>query len=457
MTRRPNVLLLVADDHRASALGAAGDVQARTPSLDALAARGCLFRNAYIMGGAHQAVCVPTRASLHTGRHPFDALAEHDEAGYPRGLAIRPDAPTLGQLFREAGYRCFATGKWHNDWESFRRSFDIGRNVFFGGMSDHDRVPLHQVDRDTERIDKAAASYRKGFSSDLFCAAALEYIENVDESEPFFAYVAFTAPHDPRTPPRPYDGRHDPQSIVLPRNFMSEHPFDNGELEVRDELLADMPRNPAEARRHWADYYGMISHMDDCIGKLIQALEKRGLLSRTIVAYTADHGLGLGSHGLMGKQNLYEHSVKVPLILAGPGVSAGEVCSHLTYSLDLNPTLCELANIEAPSGQYARSFAPQLETPTSEGGRESVFGMYRDCQRMLRKGRWKLLTYSRSMISGSGEFRQQLFDLESDPFEMSDLSTDPKLSGELALLHDWLAQTGAAIGDPLFLRRAPTA
>ena len=119
---------------------------------------------------------------------------------------------------------------------------------------------------------------------------------------------------------------------------------------MRDEKLADFPRTPEETRRHIAEYFGMISDMDEKIGDILAALARKGLADDTIVVYTADHGLSVGQHGLLGKQNLYDHSVRVPLIVRGPGVPSGKRVDALTHTYDVYPTLCDLAGLEVPTG-----------------------------------------------------------------------------------------------------------
>ena len=133
-------------------------------------------------------------------------------------------------------------------------------------------------------------------------------------------YVALTSPHDPRTPPPPYDRLYDPTKIPLPKNFYPIHPFDNGDLNVRDEQLLPTPRTPEAIKKEIALYYGMISEMDAQVGRILVTLEKEGLMENTLIVFAGDNGLAVGQHGLLGKQNLYEHSIRVPMIFSGPGI-----------------------------------------------------------------------------------------------------------------------------------------
>ena len=447
---RPNILLIIADDHRADAIGATGHPAVLTPHLDGLARRGTRFTRATIGGGLMAAVCSPSRASLFTGLHPFRADAAPGLVRIPHYEVQIPEAAcTLPQHFRAEGYETFFSGKWHNDLPALLRSFEQGMDIFHGGMCEHDRVPV----RDMDEIRRGAPErIGTAFSTELFCRATGDFIRARSDSRPFFACVALTSPHDPRTPPAAFRELYDPETLPLPRNFRPEHGFDNGELTIRDECLLPHPLSPASVREHLADYYGMISHHDAWIGQLLNTLEDTGQIDHTIVVYVSDHGLALGSHGLVGKQNLYEHSVRVPLILAGPGVPHAACHAGLVYSYDLFPTLCELAGFSAPAGLDSRSLVPAFDTGAAPI-RDTVGAAYMDAQRMVSDGRWKLVVYR---VRGSE--RVQLFDLQEDPDECVDLAANPahaprmeelwvKLRAWQADARDrWLQETAA--GEP---------
>jgi arylsulfatase A-like enzyme len=280
-----------------------------------------------------------------------------------------------------------------------------------------------------------------GFSSEIFCRAAEEFIRGQSHDKPFFVCVALTSPHDPRTPPPAFRALYDAERIPLPDSFRPEHEFDNGELESRDELLAAHPRQPAEVRRHIAEYYGMISHHDAALGPVFAALQESGRLDDTIIVYVSDHGLALGAHGLLGKQNLYEHSVRVPLIIAGPGVPAGARHHGLVYSLDLFATLCELCGIGLPAEVDSRSLVSAFGG-TRAYERESLGAAYMDCQRMIVEHRWKLIVYR-----VNGTERVQLFDLDNDPHEMRNLAGDPATAGHVCRLRRRLSDWQERCGD----------
>jgi arylsulfatase A-like enzyme len=447
MMPRPNILFFFTDDQRFDTIRALGNDQIHTPNLDALVARGTAFTHAHIPGGSSGAVCMPSRAMLHTGRTLYHIQGE--------GQSIAPDHTTLGECLQAAGYDCFGTGKWHNERDAFARSFSCGDEIFYGGMGDHWNVPAYRYDPSGRYEMKLPyvenpwqsneLTYREGdhihagvHSTDLFVDATIQHLESRQGDGPLFMYVALMAPHDPRTMPQKYLDMYDPDTIELPKNFLGGHPIDTGALRVRDETLAAFPRNPAEIRRHIAEYYGMITHLDDALGRLIAALEARGELENTIVVVAGDNGLALGQHGLMGKQNLYDHSVRVPLIFAGPGIEPGVKRDDLVYLLDIFPTLCELTGTEIPDSVEGRSLLPAL-CGDQKVGRDSLYLAYVDTIRGLSDGRHKLIEYA------CGE--TQLFDLEADPLEMSNLAQSPEAADRVAAMRKQLVAEAAQWED----------
>jgi arylsulfatase A-like enzyme len=233
-----------------------------------------------------------------------------------------------------------------------------------------------------------------------------------------------------------------PDKVPLPRSFLPQHPFDNGELQVRDEKLARLPRTPEEMRRHLADYYAVISFMDAQIGRILAALEKNDQARNTIIIFSSDSGLAVGGlHGLMGKQNLYEHN-KPPLLIHGPGIPKGK-SEALVYLFDLFPTLCDLTGTPTPTGLDGQSLLPILKGEKTKV-RDSLFGAYRDCQRMVRDERWKLLKYN-----AAGVRNVQLFDLANDPDEVTNLAADPRHREQVIRLEKLLVDAQKWAGDPL--------
>lgn len=440
MPHVPNVLFLIADDHRYDLLSGAGHPVVRTPNLDALISRGVRFTHHHCQGGMTMAICAPSRASILSGRELFGATASI-EPGDRATNDLNPDALTLPQVLREHGYHTHAIGKWHNGRAAFKPSFDSGDKLFFGAMSDHRAVPVHTFDP-TGTYDRSAATVADGFSTDVFADAAIDFLGKAGRNKPFFCWVAFTAPHDPRTPPPDFAAWYDPGTIPLPSNFRTSPP-DTGHLDVRDELLAAFPRDPAEVRQHIADYYGMISHLDHGIGRILDSLTENDLADDTVVIYTSDHGLAVGHHGLMGKQNLYDHSVRVPLIVAGPGLPAGVSVDALSLHADLFPTIAELAEVEVPETVQGFSLGDLLHDPGSDGPRRVVHAAYLNLARMASDGGHKLIRYY------GDASRTEVYDLVGDPGETEDRSSDPHAGEVAAQLRSSLDAWQDWSGDPL--------
>jgi len=254
--------------------------------------------------------------------------------------------------------------------------------------------------------------------------------------------AAFLAPHDPRTMPPEYLEMYDPEAVELPPNFMGGHPFDNGNLRGRDESLAGFPRTPEETRRHLAEYYAMITHLDAQIGRILDAVRDAGLLDFTVIVLAGDNGLAVGQHGLFGKQNLYEHSVRVPLIFAGPGVPEGRRSDALVYLFDIFPTLCELTGLETPQTVEGRNLVPALHDPQGTV-RETLYLAYVGLQRGVSEDRFKLLEY---VVNGRHNMTQ-LFDTQDDPWELSNLAQEPAYADELARLRGELVRLRDESGD----------
>jgi arylsulfatase A-like enzyme len=420
----PNILFLFADDQRADTIAAWGNRHIRTPNLDRLVQKGFSFRSNYNLGANGGAVCVPSRAMVNSG------------LSYFRVSNDLSNAKLLGELLGEGGYTTFATGKWHNERPSWLRSFQHGNNIFFGGMSDHTKVPVEDLSPDGELVNRRVG---EKFSSELFADSAVEFLLNYESEAPFFAYVAFTAPHDPRQPPEAFRQMYYDRRPPLPANFLPQHPFDLGPNMVgRDERLAAWPRSKEVVEEQLAEYYGMITHLDSQIGRILQAVEDSGRAGNTVVIYAADHGLAVGSHGLLGKQSVYEHSQKCPLIFAGPGIPQGE-SSAFTYLLDIYPTVAALAEIQPPAGLDGHDLSPVWR---GEAGkvRDSVFLAFTDWMRAVRDERFKLIRYPQIN-------RTQLFDLEADPEEMHNLADDPDQEEQVRKMTSMLEGWQERIGD----------
>ncbi len=419
---RWNVLVLFTDDQRADTIGVLGNPVIQTPHLDRLVRRGVAFEAAYMQGGMHGATCIPSRAMLLTGKSLFrvdEKLLQED---------------TWPRAFARAGYTTFMTGKWHNGPQSLPRVFSEARSVFLGGMHNPLEAPLCELSEG--RLSRPVPANRH--SCQIFADEAIRFIRE-HRTGPFFCYVAFNGPHDPHIVPEDFPIRYDPEQIPLPTNFLPQHPFDNGEMTVRDERLLPWPRRPEQVRQMLAVYYRYISYLDVQIGRVVDALEQSPHQERTIVVFAGDSGVARGSHGLIGKQNLYEHSIRVPLVIAGPGIAQGRQTQALCYLYDVLPTVGRLCGVAPPKGSEGLDLSDVLKEPDRQG-RDRLMFAYRHVQRAIREGQWKLIRYP--MVD-----RTQLFHLKADPHETTNLADRPEYAEKVALLSRSLQQMVQEAGD----------
>lgn len=430
---RPNVIVLFSDDQRADTIAALGNKNIRTPNLDRLVRRGTAFRRAYCFGGNSGAVCMPSRAMLLSGRSYFRV---------PNDLR---NTLTWPELFARAGYLTFITGKWHNGPNSLLRCFQRGRAIFLGGMGDPYALPLVDISPKHKLINPRKSGTH---SIELFTDQLVTFLKaHKGTDPPFLAYVAYNAPHDPRRAPKKYHDYYDAHRPPAPANFRPLHTMNIGpDLAGRDERLAPWPRTEPVVRQHLADYYAAIEFLDAQVGRILAALAEAGLDDNTLIVFTSDHGLTIGSHGLFGKQNLYDCSMHVPLILAGPGVPQGKQSDALCYLFDIYPTLGELAGVTAPEGSSGKSLAPVLAAKR-ESMRDALFFAYRDVQRAVRDDRWHLIVNTQINT-------KQLFDLAKDPDETRNLVDDPVGKKEVPRLMELLRRGQAEVGDRLPLTTA---
>ncbi len=424
--KKPNVLFLFADDQRADALGCAGNSYIKTPNIDQLAHDGVRFTHGYVMGGHHGAICAPSRAMLMSGKslfHVYDKLE---------------GVQTMPAYFAKYGYETFGTGKWHNGQRTFEATFQKGKDVMLGGMADHYNVLCNDMGTD----GKLHQTVKKGFSTDVFAGAAKGFLEEYSKgarTNPFFCYVAFTAPHDPRSPRTDYIGMYPDETIPVPGNFKKLHPFAYDDLNVRDEHLSPWPRTPEIIQANLADYYALISHLDAEVGELVKLLKAKGLFENTIIVYAADNGLAIGSHGLLGKQSLYEHSMNVPLLLTGPGIPKEKITDALVYLFDVFPTLCAICKLPAPGGIDGIDLYPVIRGE-KKGVRTSLYTAYKNTVRAVRTDEWKLIRYPRRNYT-------QLFNLKKDPLEIDNLANRPECQGTVKEMMKLLAEGYKATDD----------
>jgi arylsulfatase A-like enzyme len=410
----PNILFIVSDDQRPDTIHALGNAVIETPNLDRLVARGTSFTRAY----AGYPICHVSRAQILTGTHAFKALLQ-----YPDG-AIDPKLATLAGTLQKCGYHTCYSGKWHNDGHPMQRGYTTTSGLYSSGggkgttqpeIDDRGR-PLTGYRGWTFKDDQNKAELDKGAglqpdNSRHIADGAIRAIQTAPKDKPWLVHVNFTFPHDPRQWPAGMKNRYDPAMMPLPANFATKHPFDHGNIDGRDEQLLPTPRVESDVHEELALYYAMITDLDSQLGRILAALPPP---DETIIIFTADQGLALGSHGLLGKQNQYEHSIRSPLILCGPSLPQNERSTALVTLHDLFPTLCELSGLEIPSTVTGKSLMPLLRQQTDRI-HDFVTGMFTDTQRMICDERWKFVLYPKAG-------REQLFDLQNDPHEMHDLS-----------------------------------
>lgn len=444
---RPNFLLLLSDDQTYRALGSLGELEVKTPNLDRLARRGLLFTHCYNQGGWSGAVCIPSRTMLNTGRTVWDCRGTN-------GQGIAPGAALWGETLRHAGYDTFMAGKWHIPEAALTRSFkSLGpltggfrESTTNGGPAYYRPAPGNPWTPDDPkwRGHWITTNNQVVHSSVLIADAAIDYLKtNAQSRNPFFMYVAFNAPHDPRQSPREYLDMYPTNKLKVPPNFLPKHPFlIEANFNGRDEILAPYPRTPEIIRVHLQEYYAIISHLDAQIGRILDALDRSGKTDNTVIIFTSDQGLAVGQHGLLGKQNLYEHSLRMPFMMAGPGIPKGKRNDADFYMQSLFATTCEMANVPIPPTVQFPSLVPLIIGDKTKIY-DALYFAFIDRQRAVRVGDWKLIRTPASK-------QIQLFNVTRDPWETQNLA-DGKDAERIPALDARLHQLMGETNDPLKL------
>jgi choline-sulfatase len=441
---RPNVLFIFSDDQSHEALSHFGS-QVATPNLDRLAEEGTVFNLAYNPGSWTGAVCLASRTMLNTGRFLWAASALNSEmkaGATPEGF--------WSQLMEQAGYDTYFAGKWHVEADP-EVVFQTTANVR-GGMPKQNKSGYHRPAADGSKDqwkpwDPEEGGFWEGGKhwSEVLGDDGVGFLETTAQNEaPFFIYLAFNAPHDPRQSPKEYVERYPVDSIDLPENFLPEYPHNQAMgsgRNLRDERLAPFPRTEHAVKMHRQEYYAIITHMDTQIGRILDALDASGKADETYIFFTSDHGLAVGRHGLMGKQSMYEHSARAPLIVCGPDIPAGKIIETPVYLQDIMPTTLEIAGARVPDSVYFKSLLPLIRGERQEQY-PAIYGAYRGHQRMVRLGDYKLIHYPKVP-------KTLLFDLSADPLEMNNLSQDPEYSEIIRQCMEALRNIQAETGDEL--------
>ncbi|MFM2167821.1 MAG: hypothetical protein RIS79_2192 [Verrucomicrobiota bacterium] len=447
LAAKPNILFILVDDQSPFDLKMYNPKSTlQTPNLDKLAAQGVVFDGAYHMGSSSGAVCTPSRHMIMSGRTVWHLPVS------PWAAKTSPpqlEQQTIPAVFNRAGYATMRTCKMGNSYEAANKLFTVRKDASKRGGTDESGSAWHAEQVLNYLNDRAATK----------------------DTKPFLIYYGFSHPHDTR------DGKPEllakygatnhtdesnPPSLhslhpPLPANYLPKHPFDNTDMNVRDEVSVSgvwKHRDEASIRNEIGRQYACSDNIDIQIGRVLKRLEEMGELDNTYIIYTADHGIAIGHHGLMGKQNLYQHCWRVPFIVKGPGIPAGRRVEGNIYLLDVLATLCDLASIQPPQTNEGTSFKPVL-TGEKQAMREVLYGAYaggaKPGMRCVKQGDWKLIQYE----SADGKSKHtQLFNLAENPDELlpehgkANLADDPKHAEKLAEMKKLLLAEMRRLDDP---------
>ena len=488
---KPNFIFIYTDDQRFDTVGLIGDNQVITPNLDKLVKNGAVFSNTYNMGAWHGAICVASRSMIISGKSVWRAKEAFNS---PTNVQINSEISSKNQsvligeswpkIFKKSGYKTYMTGKWHVQLP-VEKVFDVvvnkrpgmpddNRALFgkqlrvwkkeSGDVSELDKYmpigygrPINENDNSWESSDTLQGGFWEGGKhwSEVLADDAINLIEDSKKiDDPFFMYLAFNAPHDPRQAPKRFLEMYPINQIKLPPNYSPQHPFwkeIGNEPGVRDEALAPYPRSEYAVKKHIQEYYAVISHLDEQVGKIVSHLETQNMLDNTYIIFTSDHGLAVGQHGLLGKQSLYDHSIRVPMIINGPNIKKGSVYNQDIYLQDIVPTTLDLANISIPNHIDFKSFYNLITNKDNNKTHDAIYGTfgccnenYFDFQRMIRKDGYKLMLFLKNK-------RIELYNLNQDPYEINNLANISKYKLKLKDLYKELTILQKEMGDTLNL------
>ncbi|MCL7762586.1 sulfatase-like hydrolase/transferase [Polaribacter sp. Z014] len=471
---KPNIVFIFTDDQTYSSIHALGNLEISTPTMDKMVKEGTTFTHAYNMGSWSGAVCAASRAMLNTGRFVWRAnkfrqnWVKKDTITYKKSWA---------KLMESKGYDTYMTGKWHVDapaYKLFQKTVHIRPGMpgdawgYFKMLAKFDSIskikgansadimpngynrPQNKNDTTWSPTDTSKGGFWKGGKhwSEVLKDDAITFIDEAKTKEnPFFMYLAFNAPHDPRQAPQEYQDMYSLENISVPKSFLPEYPFrhDIGDGDdLRDEALAPFPRTEYAIKVHTKEYYASISHVDAQIGKIIEALKKSGKMDNTYIFYTADHGLAMGRHGLLGKQNLFDHSIRPPLVIIGPDIPKDKRSDADVYLQDIMATALDLAGVEKPEYVEFNSFLDIAKGQSEKSNYKAIYGAYLNLQRMIRKDGFKLIVYPEIE-------KVLLFDLKNDPEEMNDLATNAKYKDKVKKMFKDLIKLQTEMDDPINL------
>lgn len=446
--KAPNIMFIFADDQMFKTVHSLGNDEVQTPNLDKLVGNGVTFTHAYNQGSWTGAVCVASRTMLNTGLFLWHA----QKVDRKTDALYRQQGKLWPQLLEKAGYETFMTGKWHVKADA-EAAFEFTKNIR-GGMPKQTKEgynrPIEGQPDPWKPWDKKFGGYWQGGRhwSEVLGDDAVGFIEQASKSDkPFFMYLAFNAPHDPRQSPKEYVDKYPLEKVKVPESFLPEYPYKDAigcGKGLRDEKLAPFPRTHYAVKVNRQEYYAIITHMDAQVGLILDALEKSGKADNTYIFFSADHGLAVGHHGLMGKQNLFDHSVRVPLIVAGPGISKNKKNNAAVYLQDIMPSTLQLAGVDKPDHVQFKSLMPLIEGKVNQSY-EAVYGAYLGVQRMVTEGAYKLILFPKIK-------KVLLFNIKADPLEMKNLADNPKYRRVIKKLFARLLELQKETGDELDLK-----
>ncbi|MGA0394070.1 MAG: sulfatase-like hydrolase/transferase, partial [Rhodospirillales bacterium] len=423
-----NTVVIMADEHSSKILGCYGHPQVKTPNMDSIAARGTRFSNHY----TSSPICVPARAAFATGRYV-------SEIGYwDNAIAYDGKVPSWGHRLQEAGHHVLSIGKLHYTDDKAPTGLDeqvIPMHIANGygdlhGLIRDDPMRREQSRGMAEKVGAAENEYHK-YDRDIAQRSAdwIRTEASKHKDKPWVLFVSFICPHYPYEVPERYYNMYPPDQIPLPKQRVkpvSDHHhwwklFENAYC--IDEFFEDDDHR----RRAIASYYGLCTFVDDQIGMVLKAMEETGILNDTRVAYVSDHGENLGARKLWAKSNMYEEAANIPLILAGPGIPEGKVCTTPTTLIDFFPTILDSAGVPLSDEDRKLPGRSLLEIANAPDDPDRIaFSEYHACgsktaSYMVRQGKYKYIHYV--------DYAPELYDLNADPEELTNLAEDPAHNG----------------------------
>ena len=417
-------------------IGAYGRYNCKTPNLDKLMKSGASFTHSYNMGAWGGAVCAASRAMLNSGVFVNQAQKMINEK------------PHWSEIMKENGYATYMTGKWHVPGAP---RFDVTADVR-GGMpkgSGYNRPKdMDDYKNGWKPWDTAHGGFWQGGThwSEVTANHGIDFIEAAaKDDKPFFMYVAFNATHDPRQAPKEFVDMYPLDSIEVPKSYLPNYPYDEemgcNPTGLRDERLMPSPRTEFAVKVHRQEYFAIATHMDQQIGRIFDALEKSGKADNTYIIFTADHGLSVGHHGLVGKQSMYDHSMQVPFFISGPGIDANQSLDMPIYLQDAMATTLDLAKIEKPDYVQFNSVMPLIRGE-KKVQYSPIYGKYTHTQRMIQDGDYKLIVYPFIKVS-------RLYNTAKDPLEMNDLAKNPEYASKIQALTTGLKKLMKEMDDDM--------